>query len=280
YRSSSQVILVGALIPTDSPPSDATEVRAISLTNGTGLAKLTDTFDSTDMGVPLKACNIFRVNELPIVDFLFIIDDTGSMGPYQNRLAQATNGIFRAIRCSFISARRRFACTEAGSDSGGYEGFQNYCGLVMNPRGPAGSIWSPFTAEYEDDFECRVHDPLGNQNCDPGGNTFPGSSEYGLLCSSWAIDHFQGRRGMLSAANLQRPRSELITIIITDECEAIECESGFALSAPATADVFSFLGVTSWAQVTRQNAADAFIDFYKNVASTPPYGAATPFLIY
>ena len=82
--------------------NDAAMVRQTSLTNGTGLAKYSDEFAKNSQGEILKACNIFRVTELPIVDFLFVIDDTYSMEPYQTQLTEATTEIFEAIQSSFV----------------------------------------------------------------------------------------------------------------------------------------------------------------------------------
>jgi len=294
YRSSQRVLLVGVVMANNAPPADEVNVRSISLTNGTGLAAFADDFAVDANGGPLKACNIFRVTELPIVDFLFVIDDTGSMAAEQQELQSATEEIFTAIQSSFISARWTITSTEVGTGDGssygmsvGWKGGENHCGLLSHPKGPNGIIWAPFTQDYKDDFECRVKDPLGDQDCDPNclgpdfyGCDQPGYAEYGLLCSKWAIDYFQGRRGTFNPNDLQRPRSELVVIIITDECEGTFCEDGSEMSVADIAQTLTFFGVSSWSGVTRALAGQKFIDFYKSIASTPPYGAATPFLIY
>ena len=129
-------------------------------------------------------------------------------------------------------------------------------------------------------FICKVRDPLGVQDCDPSMSEYPGYAEYGLLCSKWAIDYFQGRRGNLNPNDLQRARSQLITIVISDECEATYCESGSEMSPTDSAQTLNFLGVNSWGQVSTTVAAQAFQEFFKSTASSSPYGDATPFLIY
>ncbi len=279
FRDASQVILVGAILPHDSTPSDQAVVLASTLSNGTGVARFADHFGTTNTGEPLKACNIFRVTELPIVDFLFIIDDTASMGPYQEALRQSTTEIFSAVRGAFVSARWTIGSTEVGT-TGTYDGSTSHCGILSQPQGPGGMAWAPFTSDYEEGFKCRVRDPLGIQNCDPTGNTFTGWAEYGLLCSKWAIDYFQGRRGTLNPVDLQRPRSELIVIVVTDENEDIASEQGSEMSAIDKAETLQWLGVSSWSQVNAQLAANRFVDFFHNTASSPPYGDATPFLVY
>ncbi|MDX9723594.1 MAG: hypothetical protein RBU37_22800, partial [Myxococcota bacterium] len=163
YRSADQVLLVGALLPADSAPSDLQRVLSIKLTDGTGIARVADHFAINADGQAMKACNIFRVTELPIVDFLFVVDDTYSMEPYQTALINATNEIFSAVQSSFVSARWTIASTEAGED-GSYNGATSHCGVTSSAQGPAGMIWAQFTADYEAGFKCRVRDPLGNQS--------------------------------------------------------------------------------------------------------------------
>lgn len=278
YRSNEQVMLVGAIIPfsTSTGTEDAHEVAADDLTNGTGLASYSDRIAVSSTGDPLKSCNIFRITQLPVVDFLFVIDDTGSMGQEQDALKLATDDIFTAIQSSLISARWTMASTEIGASSGG-DGSISHCGLLQSPKGPNGSIWAPFTAEYKPAFQCRVKDPFGVQNC---SDSFIGADEYGLLCSKWAIDYFQGRRGTFRPEDLQRPRSELIVVIITDEDEDISNANGDRIPVQDRQDLLSFFGVTSWNQLTIDLIGATFVDYYKNTASSSPYGKATPFLIY
>jgi hypothetical protein len=109
---------------------------------------------------------------------------------------------------------------------------------------------------------------------------YPGYAEYGLLCSRWAINYFQGRRGTLRPEDLQRPRSELIVVIISDENEDLTSDSGSELDTASKAEMLTFLGVNSWSQVNGNVVGAKFIEYFHSVASSPPYGAATPFLVY
>lgn len=278
FRGPHQVILIGAVLPTDVPAPDPAVARMLSLTDATGVAKYGDVLNQNDNGNVQKACNIFRVTELPIVDFLFVIDDTGSMGPSQDVLAAATEQLFSAIQSAFISARWTVNSTEVGSTSGvtgTVNGSTTHCGLLNAPKGPDGNIWAPFTNEYKPGFECKVKDPIGIQNCPVTSENFPGFDEYGLTCAKWAIDYFQGRRGTFNPTHLQRPRSELIVIIITDETEEFT-RSTSSMSSQDRTEMLNWLGTT-------QNAANVgarFARYFREEASVPPYGSATPFLIY
>ena len=284
YRSNEQVLVIGAVVPSDTAPSDALLVHVEHLTNGTSLAKTGDVLATDDTGALLNSCDFFRVSNLPIVDFLFVVDDTNSMSPYQNVLSEATDQIFESVRSSFISARWSIASTDPGVN-GSSDGAVTQCGLLNNPQGPSGSIWSPFDSSYQSNFQCRVRDPIGVQNCDASGAEQPGFAEYGLLCSKWAIEHIQGKRGNAADKNRQRPRSGLILVVITDEPSNLltypsDLDNGSTLPIAEQTTMLDFLGVLDWIEVNGPVVGQSFIDYFKGSASEGLYSEMTPFFIY
>jgi hypothetical protein len=283
-RSSQQVLVIGAVVPNDSPPNDILNIYTDGLTYGGTLAAFTDVLATDDRGAPLNACDVFRIGNLPIVDFLFIVDDTNSMRPYQQTLVRTTNEIFSTVRNAFISARWTIASTDVGPQTTG-RGDQTQCGLTASPKGPDNSIWATFDASEENDFRCRVRDPIGSQNCDPTSVELPGFAEYGLLCSRWAIDYIQGRRADAPFKNQQRPRSALIVIVLSDEADNLlsfpaDLDNGDAITPTERDEALAWLGADTWSEVDGQVVASRFIPYYRDEVTKGPFNSMTPFFIY
>jgi len=281
YRGPVQVIEVAALLANDTAPAEASLAVARSLTDGTGLAKFADQLAVDSTNAPQRNCDTFDLSNLPMVDFLFVIDDTGSMGPYQAAMVNAAQRIFDVANNPFIDARWTINSTEV-TVANGTMGEQTQCGLLNSPQGPNGTIWSTFDPANQAAFECRVRDPIGIQNCDPSGTQFFGVLEFGLVCAKWAIDHIQGRRGMVATGNEQRPGSDLVVILVTDEYAYVS--RGFdrttAFTMPDDTELLTFFGQPDWASVTPAVVGQAFINYFLTTATSMPFGSMVPVFIY
>ncbi|MDX9719628.1 MAG: hypothetical protein RBU37_02695 [Myxococcota bacterium] len=280
FRAPERIHLLAAVHPLDAGASANLRSQAEALTDGSSLAPFAASLMEQPSGEAQRLCVPTELEQVPMVDFLFVIDDTFSMEPYQLGLSQATSAFFQDIRSSMLSARWAVLSTDLANDNG-YDGVASLCGLKNSPMGPGGSVWAPFEEAYESSFQCRIRDPLGNQACDPSSSEFPGYAEYGLLCSKWAIDYVQGRGAeMVVPEDRQREGSRLVVVIFTNENEDLTSDSGAEMPAAVKAEVLAWLGVTAWNQVTASLVASRFADYFINVASAFPWLDTIPVVIY
>ncbi len=216
YRSAQRVIVVATFTPADQDIDEDIALAIRNLTNGTALAQ--------DQDEHTPSCEMFTIAQLPMADFIFIIDDSSSMKEEQDAVFAAASSLFAAVTQTFIEARWSVASVEHDGNSG--VSAANVCGMLNHPKGPDGSVWASF--EQVNDFLCKVKDPAGIQNCDPPPDDFFGHAEYGLKCAEVAIDYVQGRytaAGVAPMRDRQRAQAALIVIIMTDE-EDYQVESG------------------------------------------------------
>jgi hypothetical protein len=107
YRAPDRIVVVGAIAPFASYNDRATPVgiRVRDLTNGTALAKAGD--------VLAAECDAFRVNSLPIADFVWMVDTSGSVGNDQMRIAGVATQFMDRLGQSGVDFRvgvRRAGC--------------------------------------------------------------------------------------------------------------------------------------------------------------------------
>jgi hypothetical protein len=74
-----------------------TSIRAIDLVNATATAEL-------DKGLGAN-CQVFRAAQPPTADFLWTVDTSGSMGPYQMRLGNTAVQFFNRLRAAGVDFR-------------------------------------------------------------------------------------------------------------------------------------------------------------------------------
>ena len=250
YRAPERVILMGTLTNTESVSEDL-QIAIRDLVNGTALGQDVDTYRPT--------CELFTVDQLPLADFIFVVDDTASMAEEQDAVRDAASAIFSAVNDSFIDARWTFTTTEYEGSNG--VSSQNICGMLRAVAGEGGSVWASFDESKQADFECKVKDPGGVQACDPPPDDFFGGKEYGLKCAEIAVDYVQGRdtdAGISPAINRQRDGAALIVVILTDE-EDYQINDGV---------------------MTVEEATDYYDNFFNNVAnSVSELGDTIPFAI-
>jgi hypothetical protein len=236
-RSSQRVLVIGALAPVSAaqPVPDATAVHINNLTNTSALAQSIDTH--------APACELFSVTRVPMADFMFIIDDTSSMGEEQDAIFTSVTQLFTAVRNTFLDARWSILSTQYYDYSGTSTttvGVNNICGLTLSPPVP-GSVWGPFDNQgsTRSAFGCRVRTPTGHPdqsaycggltapNCvNPGTSTgtqcFFGDKESPWKCAELATNYVQGRNVVGPTApqtHRQRDDAALVIIILTDEDE-------------------------------------------------------------
>ncbi|MBL8683509.1 MAG: VWA domain-containing protein [Myxococcales bacterium] len=74
-----------------------TSIRAIDLVNSTATAQI-------DRGLGFQ-CQTFRAMGTPEVDFIWTVDTSGSMGPYQERVGRTANAFFTRMQAAGINFR-------------------------------------------------------------------------------------------------------------------------------------------------------------------------------
>jgi hypothetical protein len=74
-----------------------TAIRAIDLVNSTATAQI-------DRGLGFQ-CQSFRAMGTPEVDFIWTVDTSGSMGPYQERVGRTANAFFTRMQAAGINFR-------------------------------------------------------------------------------------------------------------------------------------------------------------------------------
>jgi hypothetical protein len=289
YRSSQRVVMLGALTPVSAsqPVPDVTEVHINNLTNTSSLAQSIDTHT--------PACEVFAVTRVPMADFMFIIDDTSSMGDEQQAVFESVTTLFSAVRNSFLDARWSILSTQYYDHSGTSTttvGVRNICGLTLSPPVP-GSVWGPFDNENATRaaFGCRVRTPHGHPdqmsycggptapNCvNPGTTTatqcFFGDKESPWKCAELATNYVQGRNLVgptAPATHRQRTDAALVIIILTDEDEY---------------DADQFLNPSDQYNAAVDLLTPQYTTFFNTTANPigaqgrPLYGPTTVFAIY
>jgi len=257
FRSTDRSVVVGTLTPADSPVAEAIQVKIRNLTNGTAVGQSVDAMHST--------CELFTIDQLPLADFLFVIDDSRSMTDQLDAVSAAASDIFTRVNASFVDARWAVASVEYEGSGTPPAAASNACGMLNSPKGANGGVWSTFQSANQLNFRCKIKDPGGNQGCDPPPDDFLGGREYPLGCAEVAVDYVQNRLSPAGAAgatpspNLQRPRAALIVIIMTDEDE-YQVESGVMTAAAAISRYSTFFNDTA--------------------STTGTYGKTVPFAIF
>lgn len=97
FRHSNKVVVVGSLVSSDHFDSDPLyEILRGDITNGSAIAQLGDT-----TGVQ---CDL-RSSGNPIVDFIWVVDDSCSMSPYQKAVNTAATAFIDKLRNSQVDFR-------------------------------------------------------------------------------------------------------------------------------------------------------------------------------
>ncbi|MCA9666973.1 MAG: VWA domain-containing protein [Myxococcales bacterium] len=133
-----RVILLLAVSPQPSfdDVSKPTAIRMRDATNGTALAK---------KGFGLDAeCDKFQVDSLPVADFVWLIDTSGSMSDDQALIASSATEFFTRLKASSIDFRvgvMRAGCNASGVslNTGKFTTDQNmFSSWITSPTGPTG----------------------------------------------------------------------------------------------------------------------------------------------
>ena len=278
FRAQDRVILLGALAPfegADPQVPDATAINMNNITNASALAQAVDVYSTT--------CELFDVTRIPRADFMFVVDDTASMGDEQNAVNDAVMGLADAVRNSFLEARWTVTSTQFNPHSG--VSSANICGMTRNPRGVSETIWGNFEDRPLSDAQgpsgglidliCRIRDPGGStlpNNCEsrydpsnPNPALFFGGQESPLKCAKLAVEYVQDPS--TPGPFQQAEDAALVVIILTDEDEY---ETGGLHSNPSAAYNNAV-----------QTLTPTYETFFVSTAnSDPDLGPTTAFAIY
>jgi len=216
-----------------------TAIRAIDLVNMTGLAVI-------DQGLGAN-CQVFRAAAPPAADFIWTVDTSGSMGPYQVRLGNTATRFFTRLRSAGVDFR--VGVFNAGSlppnlDSPGFRwisgtdpnGATRMCeevtsaGLGRCPTSPSDAL-SPY--------------PMGGDSETPTG-------------AATLVHDLMRRRTMMGDTNPDRTfraGARVVTFHVTDEPGSNDFSRFFASrSAPDTSMPYG----TTYNATSLQNIANYF----------------------
>lgn len=179
----------------------ATSIRSIDLVNGTATAEL-------DKGLGAH-CQVFRAERPPSADFLWTVDTSGSMGPYQMRLGNTATAFFNRLRAAGVDFR--VGVFNAGS-------------LPPNLDAP-GFRWIPGTDPNGARRLCEEVTSTGLGSCPTSSSDtvspypMPGDSETPTYAAVLLHDLFR-RRAMMGERNPERrfrEGAQIIAFLVTDE---------------------------------------------------------------
>lgn len=178
-----------------------TAIRAIDLVNMTGVALL-------DQGLGAN-CQVFRASAPPAADFVWTVDTSGSMGPYQVRLGNTATRFFNRLRSAGVDFR--VGVFNAGSQ-------------VPNLDSP-GFTWISGTDPNGATRMCEQVTSTGLGRCPTSATDnvspypMPGDSETPTGAATLIHDLFR-RRAMMGETNPNRrfrDGARVVTFHVTDE---------------------------------------------------------------
>ncbi|RAL24972.1 hypothetical protein DL240_01815 [Lujinxingia litoralis] len=181
-----QLITLVALAPdTKYESQDKTKFRMDDLTNTTGLATAT----AADV---LRCTRFPPVEEIPQVEFLWVLDQSGSMSDDFDRVRDVAEGFFAELRNTPLDYRLGVTNMWQGGQ-----------GELRNPPG-----WHRDQASFLEEIEEWV------VACNGCSGDF-GGAEYGIKNARSAIEYMSSN---LAPAELRiRPNAEIVTVLMSDE---------------------------------------------------------------
>jgi hypothetical protein len=196
---------VGANTMTNDPGVD-TGIHMDDLSNGTGLAKASDT-DTVE-------CDPFILEGTPVADIIWVVDESGSMNNNRDDVAANAKDFFtRALKSGLDF---RMAVTGVNVNQNG-----KFCSVISTDSQHSGGPDRFLLPSEQSIFEACVKNPPG----------YEGGSEYGLKNGRLAVTNHLPRAPNDPAKI--RPEATLVIIQATDELPQSLKSSGIGVSSTA-----------------------------------------------
>jgi hypothetical protein len=205
-RKDGRAIVMGA-VGGSTMANDVTKNTGIhmdDLSNGTGLAKASDT-DTVE-------CDPFILKGNPVADIIWVVDESGSMN--DNRLDVANNAADFFNRAVSSGLDFRMAVTGVNTNQNG-----KFCSVISTQSTHNGGTDRFLKPNEQKIFEACVKNPPG----------YEGGSEYGLKNGRKAVENHLPRKANDPAK--VRPNATLVIIHATDELPQSLKSSGLGVSS-------------------------------------------------
>jgi hypothetical protein len=198
-RKDKRLLVMGAVGTTASAnnPSVDTGIHLDDLSNGTGLAKASDT-DTVE-------CDPFILSGTPVADIIWVVDESGSMNDNRDDVAANAKDFFaRAVKSGLDF---RMAVTGVCKPGGTYCGnvIGKFCSVVSSDNKHNGGPDRFLLPSEQHLFEGCVKNPPG----------YEGGSEHGLINAREAVKKHLPRKA--NDPTKVRPGAALVVILATDE---------------------------------------------------------------
>jgi hypothetical protein len=200
-RADGRVVVMGAVTDRtfDEDVSKVTSMIAQDFGAGTGLAKAGATMAGT--------CDSLRTQDLPLVDIIWVMDETGSMDPIRQQVATAAQSFFSKAIAAGIDFRM---------------GVTNVCDPTGQFKTAVGKFCSKASTDPNDDGGVDRFLLPGEQTlftaCANNPPGYEGGTEYGLTNAKEAV-----KRHLPRAANAPdkiRTGANVVIIVVSDEIPA------------------------------------------------------------
>jgi hypothetical protein len=198
-RSDTQAVVIGASVATAAFDAQH-DIRVSDVANGTALG---DSYDSSSV-----QCDTFTSGSAPKVDFLWVIDNSGSMGDDQTSLSAGAQAMADQLASANIDYRLATAYTDSDRPS--------TRGTCSGAPGPGKGVVCPFTSDINlfknGSAQCAYSKP----------GTCGSGTERAFAGALKAIQDFQAGTGcetVTGATCSVRPDAQLVIIFVTDTGE-------------------------------------------------------------
>jgi len=184
--------------------SKDTGIHLDDLSNGTGLAKASDT-DTVE-------CDPFILKGNPVADIIWVVDESGSMNDNRTDVANNASDFFNRAVTSGLDLR--MAVTGVNTNQNG-----KFCSVISTQSTHSGGADRFLLPSEQKIFEACVKNPPG----------YEGGSEYGLKNGRLAVENHLPRAANNPAK--VRPNATLVIIHATDELPQSLKSSGLGISS-------------------------------------------------
>ena len=197
-RKDGRVLIMGGVATTQmvGDANQTTEMNIEDLSNGTGLAALTNS--------ATVECDPFILTGTPVADIIWVVDESGSMNDNRADVANNAKDFFsRALKSGL---NFRIAVTNVCRPTGSY-GYAvgKFCSVASTSSSHNGGPDRFLQPSEQSIFEACIKNPPG----------YEGGSEYGMVNAEKAVTKHLPRTAQNPAKI--RPGATLVLIVATDE---------------------------------------------------------------